>query len=237
MGFGTLIFGYFLLFAFTLSNIYFFADIVGALIVIWAFSKLAEYNRWFNYAMASTLALLLLCGAAASNLIIPWYSQEGAVKLAIDFLKLIAAAALHVFFFLGTAGICQGADAQPLVKKTKRDFIATMIYYGISLIVAVLGVFMSGTWMNEIGAALIIYWFLCLFLNLALIYQCFGILIPAEGEAEKKRSKIPLFRFLDEKFDELDDKRNAYRKESMKMAMEEAERRAGEKAKKKKKKK
>ncbi len=34
MGFGTLFFGYFAMFAFTLSPYYFFADIIGALSLI-----------------------------------------------------------------------------------------------------------------------------------------------------------------------------------------------------------
>ena len=37
MGYGTLLFGYFLTYAFSLSRVYFFTDIIGALVMLWAF--------------------------------------------------------------------------------------------------------------------------------------------------------------------------------------------------------
>ena len=230
MGFGTLFFGYFVTFAFSFSRVYYFADIIGAVIVIWAFSKLAEYNRYFNGAMVSVLVFLVLCTVNASNLIFKWYPSDGALDLLVDLGKLISACVMHVFFFLGTGGICEGAEAEPLVKKTRRDFVATMIYYGASLLtVALSGVL--GDKLNVVSASILLYWALCLVLNLALIYQCFGILMPEEGDGEKKQSKIPFLRFLDNKFDELDDKKNEYRRESMQMAWDEAGRRAAEKEK------
>ena len=48
MGYGTLLFGYFLTYAFSLSRVYFFTDIIGALVMLWAFSKLIAYNRYYR---------------------------------------------------------------------------------------------------------------------------------------------------------------------------------------------
>ena len=59
------------------------------------------------------------------------------------------------------------------------------------------------------------------------------MLYPAEGDPmENRRSRIPLFNKMSDAFDKLEDKKNAFRKESMEMALEEAEKRAAEKAKK-----
>jgi hypothetical protein len=49
---------------------------------------------------------------------------------------------------------------------------------------------------------------------------------------ENRRSKIPLFNKLSDAFDKVEEKKNAFRKESMQMAMDEAARRAAEKEKK-----
>ena len=46
MGFGVLFFGYFVMFAFSLSTMYFFADIIGSVITAYAFTKIAQYNRY-----------------------------------------------------------------------------------------------------------------------------------------------------------------------------------------------
>ena len=79
-----------------------------------------------------------------------------------------------------------------------------------------------------------LWWVLCFILTLSTIYSAFASVIPAEAdENEKPRSKIPFLNALSDKFDELDDKRNEYRRESMKLAMEEAERLHAEKQKKK----
>ena len=61
MGYGTLLFGYFLTYAFSLSRVYFFTDIIGALVMLWAFSKLIAYNRYYRGAAASGIVFTALC--------------------------------------------------------------------------------------------------------------------------------------------------------------------------------
>ena len=48
---------------------------------------------------------------------------------------------------------------------------------------------------------------------------------------ENRRSRIPLLNKISDAFDKVEDKKNAFRRESMEMAMAEAEKRAAEKAK------
>ena len=72
MGFGILILGYFLAYAFSISSVYFFADIIGTAIIMLAFSKLAQYNRYFVGAMGFALGFLgslhLFLGAVHNQL-------------------------------------------------------------------------------------------------------------------------------------------------------------------------
>lgn len=230
MGFGTLFFGYFIMFAFSLSETYFFADIIGALVVIYAFSKLAEYNRYFVRAMISALVFMLLCAVTAVSLMFRIYEPDGNIDMLIDIAKQVAGCIMHIFMFLGTLGISSGAAAEKLVDTTKRDFVMTMVYYGFSLIVLLCGNLL-GDYVQSASMMVYLYWVVCLVLNLALIYRCFGILCPADEDenAPPKRSRFEFVNKFNDKFDEIEEKKQSYRKESMQLAMEEADRLANEK--------
>ena len=232
MGFGTLFFGYFAMFAFTLSPYYFFADIIGAVVAIWAYVRLSEYNRYFRGAAAAALVFLILCGVNAASLMFTLYEADGAADLAVSAGKEAAACVMHVFFFLGTRGICLGADAKKLTAKTERNFVMTMFAYLAAFAVLALNR-VIGDELAPVGFMLLLYRLICIVMNLALIYQCFGILMPAdEDENEKKRSRFAFVNAMSDKFDALDDAKNEYRRQSMKMAMDEADRLRAEKQKK-----
>ena len=62
MGFGILLFGYFTAFAFELINTYFFADIIGGLVMLYALGKLSEYNGKFK---AAAYGDMVFCAVAA----------------------------------------------------------------------------------------------------------------------------------------------------------------------------
>ncbi len=233
MGFGTLVFGYFTMFAFSLAPAYFFADVIGALIAIFAFQKLAEYNRWFVYAMGASLGFLVLCGVSAGSLMFNWYDPAGTVDGVVDVSKEVASCLLHVFMFFGIRGIAGGAENPKLVKKADRNFILTMVYY-IGAAVLLLFSEALGEYASYAGLYLLLYWAVCVVLNLVLIYRCFGTLCPADEDenAPPKPSRFAFINKLNEKFDAIEESKRAYREESMQKALEEAEKRAAEKEKK-----
>lgn len=233
MGFGTLFFGYFAMFAFSLSQAYFFADIIGALVTIYAFSKLSEYNRYFVRAMIACLAFMILCGINATSLMFRLYDTAGTVDMIVDIAKEAAACVMHIFMFLGTRGISLAADSKKLVNTTNRNFSFTMVYYAASVIVMAIGNKLGDN-AQYVSMVVYIYWIVCLVLNLVLIYRCFGILCPADEDenAPPKRSKIELINKFNDKFDEIEKKKDEYRRESMRLAMEEADRRVESKKKK-----
>lgn len=230
MGFGTLFFGYFAMFAFSLSQAYFFADIIGALVTIYAFSKLAQYNRWFNQGMAACLVFMILCGVNAASLMFKLYDPVGKVDMAVDIAKEAAACLMHIFMFLGTRGIAMGADAKKLVDTTNRNLVFTMTYYAASVLVLIF----SGVLGDEaqtVSMIVFLYWVVCLVLNLALIYRCFGILCPAEEDenAPPKRSKFAFINKINDKFEAMEAEKQAYREESVRLALDEAEKKAQDK--------
>ena len=231
MGFGILIFGYFAMFAFARSPYYFFADIIGAFIAVFALSKLGEYSRRFYGAMFAALAFLVVCAVNAASLLFSLYPMgEGAAWTAVEILKLAAGCAMHVFLFLGIRTLALRAGIEGLATKSLGRLAATVIYYAAAFLAILLNPILDEKTASAVGIGIWLFWILCLILNLILLYGCFSSIIPADAdENEKRRSRIGFLNVLSDKFDELDDKKNEYRRESMKLAMEEADRLAAEK--------
>ena len=232
MGFGILIFGYFLSFAFSISQYYFFADIIGAVVMLFAFSKLAEYNRYFVAASISCLGFLLMCVTSAASLMFELYDMTGPIDMAVDSAKLVFAAIMHVFVFLGIRGIALGAENPNIANRAGRNLVMTMVYYISSVAILLFSSAIPADLASTLGLSIYFYWLLCIVINLVLFYSCFGKLCPAdEDEDEVKRSRFEIVNKINDKFDEIEAKKNEYRKESMRLAMEEADRIAAEKAK------
>lgn len=230
MGFGILIFGYFLSFAFSVSQYYFFTDIIGAVVMLFAFSKLSEYNRYYVGASWACLGFLVLCCTGAASLMFELYDPTGPVDMAVDLCKLVVSAVMHVFIFLGIRGIALGAESPSIAMKAQRNLVMTMVYFVGAVGVVLFSSAMSKEMSYYSSLTIYFYWLLCILLNLVLIYNCFGKLCPAdEDENEKKRSRFAIVNKFNDKFDELEAKKQAYREESMRLALIESEKRAKEK--------
>ncbi|MBE6541625.1 MAG: hypothetical protein E7672_04180 [Ruminococcaceae bacterium] len=235
MGFGILLIGYFVTFAFTLSEYYFFADIIGICIMLYAFIKLDQYNRYFSLAAICGTAYLILCSVNAVSLMWELYSPTGTIDMIVDIGKQISACGMHIFIFLGTRGIAGNAESDKLVKNTDRNFVMTMVYYVFSVLVLVISPFIDSV-VQYISAGVFFYWIVCIVLNIALLYKCFGIICPAdEDENEIKRSRFAIVNKINDKFEEIEQNKQKTREESIRLAREEAAKRA-EKLKSKKKK-
>lgn len=231
MGFGTLFFGYFVMLAFSISQVYFFADIVGAVITLYAFSKLSEYNRYFVLAMGAGLCFLIPCAVNAAALMFDLYDMTGIAATVVNAIKAISLCIMHIAMFLGIRGISAGADATRLVRTCERNFVLTMAYYVMYFVVLVASPVL-GEATQYISTVVYLYYVVCIFLNLVLIYKCFGILCPAdEDENVKKRSRFAIVNKISDKVDAIDDERVRYREESIRLANEEAARRANERKK------
>ncbi|MBQ4607783.1 MAG: hypothetical protein IJB15_13820 [Clostridia bacterium] len=232
MGFGLLILGYFLTFAFTISQAYFFADVIGALVMLYAFTKLSEYNRYFRGAAAAGMVFTLLALTSGVLLSMHMLTTEGVLDIVLDAAKSASALVMHVFMLLGTRGIAEGADCGKLADRAMRNLVMVITYYVLYFGTLIAASFLPAV-VSYISFLVYIYFLVCLVLNLLLLHTCFGMLYPAEGDPmENRRSRVPLFNKVSDAFDRLEDKKNAFRKESMELAMEEAEKRAAEKAKK-----
>ncbi|MBR5445571.1 MAG: hypothetical protein IKV57_05590 [Clostridia bacterium] len=231
MGFGLLILGYFLTFAFNISQAYFFADVIGALILLYAFTKLSEYNLHFRSAAVAGVVFTLLAMTGGVLVSLHMLTTEGIFDILLDCAKSASALVMHIYMFLGTKGIAQGADCMGLAEKAMRNLVLTVTYYVLYFLTVLLSPAVPAL-VSYVSFLVYLYFLVCLVLNILLFHTCFGMLYPAEGDPmENRRSKIPLFNKISDAFDRVEEKKNAFRRESMQMAMEEAEKRAAEKAK------
>ena len=135
MGYGTLLFGYFLTYAFSLSRVYFFTDIIGALVMLWAFSKLIAYNRYYRGAAVSGIVFTALCLTGCVAMFARY--QPEWFTLLLNCLKAAASCTLHVFTLLGIRGIAKGADAPKLAETALRNLVMTGLYYVLYYVVLV----------------------------------------------------------------------------------------------------
>ena len=231
MGFGLLILGYVLTFAFTISQAYFFADVIGALVMLYAFTKLSEYNRHFRSAAVAGVIFTLLALASGVLLSLHMLENGGGLDILLDSLKALSALALHMFMLSGTRGIAQGADCGKLADKALRNMVMSITYYVLYFATLLLSLFAPSA-VFYVSFLVYLYFLVCLVVNVLLLHTCFGMLYPADGDPmENRRSRIPLLNKISDAFDKVEDKKNAFRRESMEMAMAEAEKRAAEKAK------
>lgn len=231
MGFGLLFFGYFLTFAFTASKVYFFADIIGCVVMLMAFAKLEQYNRYYKGAVVSAMLLTLFSLGFAIMMLFKLSLSDG-LSTALDIAKALSACGVHVFTFLGIRGISKGAECEKLVRKAERSLVMTSLYYVVVHIV----LFTSPLYKDVapyISLWVYVYWWICFIVNLVTIYHAFGLLYsPEDEEKEPKRSRFKIINFMNDKMDSFEANSNKYRKESIEMALREAEKRKLEKEKK-----
>lgn len=231
MGFGLLLFGYFLTFAFTISEAYFFADVIGALVMLYAFTKLAEYNRYFRGAAVSGVVFTILALCAGVLLSLHRLENGGMLDTALDIAKAVSALGMHICILLGTRGIATGAECPGLAEKALRNLVMSITYYVLYFGTILLSVFIPDV-ISYVSLLVYLYFWACIIVNVLLFHSCFGMLYPAEGDPmENRRSKIPLLNKISDAFDKVEEKKTAYRKQSMELALEEAEKKAAEEAK------
>ena len=230
MGFGVLFFGYFVMFAFSLSTMYFFADIIGSVITAYAFTKIAQYNRYYNTATVFALLFLLFSAVKAADLMFDIY-PDGYISLAVNMLRLVSAAVMHIFMFLGARGIALGAGAAKLPKNAERNMVMTLLYYASYAVIT--NITINDEVLDAyLNMMLLLYFLVCFILNLVFIYRCYAVLAPADEDiTERKPSRFKLINKIDAKMDEIEKSKQEYRKESVRLALEEADRMAREKKK------
>jgi len=206
MGFGYLFVGYFMAFAFSLANVYFFFDIIGGALMLVGLSKLASHGKNFYRAMWADIGYIVLCLMRTVLLMLKVIGPEGVLT---DVLGIgIAAASLVLQFFIlaGIYFIARQVELEKEENHAKRNILCVLLYY-LGHIAALLILPYLGTAANLISLALLLFGFAVIIMNLILIHSCYcRICISGQESGERPPSRFAFVNRFHEKSDALSDK-------------------------------
>ena len=196
MGFGLLLIGYALAFAFTISASslgaggtsvsavpYFFSDVVGGLLMTYAFSKLSAYEKRFRFALVSSAAFSILCVISAVNRFVIQSSNYLFLRI-IESLTAVSIIALHFTLFFAIISISRSVGLMKVSIKARRNLIVMILYFTIYSLTLLLRHNLENTYpgfVKYLYLFLTVFQFVWLFINLILIGSCLKW-IGEEGE-------------------------------------------------------
>lgn len=202
MGFGILLFGYFITFTSALAKTYFFADIIGGALMLYAVYKLSEYSDGFKKSVYS-VALFVLTSVLCVMISL-MYGECMALEIA-SAVRTAAILVMHIMILSSLAVMAKEADDENLAKKARRDLSVVTVYYLSYFVLSFIYKFFDDRTKSVIGLVIFLYGIVCLALNLVLFYNAYGRLYiegseDAENLHEFKESKSKLITGIRRKY-------------------------------------
>ena len=138
MGFGILFIGYILAFLMKIIPYGYIFELTGILLMIYAFTKLSEYHKYFKYAFIASVAMLLptiynlliMFGVAALN--------NEFYKSAFPAIKTIIDAAFHASLYLSIASIAKETGVTKIQTASYRNMIFYGLFFSLQIISSVI---------------------------------------------------------------------------------------------------
>ncbi len=197
MGFGILLIGYFLAFATSLAGVYFYADIIGGILMVYALNKLSSYSSKFKAAAYTAVAFTAISMVAA---VLTTLKIGGTAILVVNTIRAASILIFHIYTFNALEVMAKGADDPKLASKAKRDLVFVSGYYILYIVITLTAGIMDDTLKAYFSVMMYMYGILCVILNLILLHSAYCRLY-IEGTqqryaefAEYKPSKI---KFID----------------------------------------
>lgn len=206
MGFGYLLIGYFIAFAFSLANVYFFFDIIGGAVMLVGLSKLSLYGKNFYRAMLLDIAYILLCLARTALTVLGVIRGEGVLFYVFGIAIALVSLLLQFFILAAIYYIAEKVELDEEMKKARRNIKCILLYY-LLYVAAVFLVPYLGMLGNFVSRAVTLFGFVVLFFNLALIHSCYcRICLKGQESGERPPSRFAWLNAFHEKTDALFDK-------------------------------
>lgn len=200
MGFGILLIGYFIAFTSMLTTSYYFGDVIGGLIMLYALSKLSRYSSRFKSAAASAVVFTALSLAGGISFLLG--SSDGVVPTFLRVVKTVSVLALHIYIFSAISHMAADADDMKLSLKARRNVIVISAYYAFATVNIIVSNFMNDELMNwYMTVILCIYGIICVVLGSLVIHSAFArLFVVGEEREEPKETKLPFIGTLRRKF-------------------------------------
>ncbi|MBQ7475185.1 MAG: hypothetical protein IJS78_04625 [Clostridia bacterium] len=192
MGFGILFFGYFVTFAFVMIPTYFFADIVGCFITLWALAVLSGHKAAFRKCVPVDAALAAVSLVRAAGRTFSLFTDDSVPGIVLSVLWSATALLLHFFLTGAIRSLAVEAEDKKIASRANfnRSFSTTVYVF---LIAYTLTAGILPAEIGDVGLKLSVLLSLaCLLFMSFLIYTSFVCFIPVTGEVkEPEPSKIP----------------------------------------------
>ncbi len=197
MGFGILLLGYFTAFAFELINTYFFADIIGGLVMLYALGKLSGYNGKFK---AAAYGDMVFCAVAAIRAVMMTFGIMPEEGLPFRLLTVFYTVTVIIFhFLLNTAiiGMAMDAEDEKVLGRGRFNRVFVTVSYGFMIVSTSVAGMLSAEKLRYLSGSVLLLVALSVALMCFLLYSSFVSFMIVGGETEEFReSKIPLLNKL-----------------------------------------
>lgn len=222
MGFGYLLIGYIFTFLFSLSNVYFFADIIGTVLMMIGLSKLAWHGKNFLRAMQVDILLLALCFVRALLMIFRVITGKGIVDTVMAVAIAAVGLVLQFFIFAGIYYLAMDVGLEKESGRAKRSILLVFTYYILHIVILLIGPALGNTIGNIAALCVMLYGLAAILFNIYLIHSCYcRICLKGQEHGERTKSKHEWINRLNEKTDALLD--NAYMRKKSSDDAEEGE--------------
>lgn len=235
MGFGILFIGYILTFVMSLVSVGYLVELVGALLMIYAFTKLSEYNSNFKYTFFASIPLVItalavtvinLTGLSGYDL-----SDHIVTKLVIPNCKIVFNFIFHAMLFYAVSEIAKETECRRIRTAAYRNLIIYSLYFILQIFVQMPFVLNDLNVFRVVGIFGNALWILWLLLDGILIFSCYMHICDSEDmQMSAKPSRFSVINKLRQDFDE---KEQRAREADYLYKQERAERRKNRKNKKK----
>lgn len=185
MGFGYLLIGYFVAFAFSLANVYFFFDIIGGAVMLIGLSKLAPHGTNFGRAMWLDIGYLLLCTVRVVLLMLGIVEPESVMVTVFGVAIAVITLLLQFFILAGIYYIAGLAELEKEQNRARRNILWVLGYHFLYIAAYFLTPYL-GLIANFVSLAVTLFGFAVLFMNLFLIHSCY-CLICLKGQEDGAR--------------------------------------------------
>ncbi len=206
MGFGYLLVGYILAFVFTLGKVYFFQDIIGALVMMVGLSKLAQFQNNFLRAMWCDIGYLAISAARVFLMMFKVIQGEGALNTLFAVLIPMASLVMQFFLFAGIFYLAKEVELEKESLRAKGSLMRILSYYILHIIAVLITPFLGNTVGNITGLLVVIFGLVMLLMNVFLIHSCYcGMCLSGEETGTRTPSKYEWLNRFNEKTDKMFD--------------------------------
>lgn len=214
MGFGLLLTGYLMTYLLSMSSYGAFPAVIGCVIMLYALTKLIEYEPSFKYAFYAAagtgvtwlfLAVIAFFGLISVQL--PGFLASEVFLAGVRYLKMFFDLCFHIFLMLAVMRIAGETGLNGI----KSSAVVNLALYGIFFVSEIVDSSVTEGYADRIiFLTTLIVWLVSLIMNSVMLTRCYmKICDENDGDMKRKPTNIG---FIDRFYEALDKKEEKARK-------------------------